>query len=97
MSNSWGHALEAITDEQREQLPEWDQTCRAGRQCGQQTAYFGSYNYVTGRAGRISWAGKYMCLDHGTRFQAKYGITEVPVRRSRPKHALERLLDGEPL
>jgi hypothetical protein len=75
-------------------------TCTLGRVTHNEPAtYVSSYNYVTGRAGRVSWASKRICAQHAEQFAAKHGIdlASVATQAERPKHALGRLLDGEPL
>jgi hypothetical protein len=93
-SNSWGHALQRLTPEQLADLCRWDGTCRAGRGCEEPTTHLGAYNYVTGRAGRISWARRYMCDSHAEKFRAKHELPE-PETAPTPRHALERIIDGE--
>jgi hypothetical protein len=75
-------------------------TCTLGKVTHNEPAtYASSYSYVTGRAGRVSWARKRICADHAVKFAAKYDldINAVPTEGARPKHALDRILDGEPL
>jgi len=107
MGESWGHTLERLS---ADRLAELERTaarlrlrgrqyksCTVGRMDHLQPAtYVATYNYVTGRAGRVSWASKRLCDDHAAKFAAKHGIdlAAVPVQDERPKHALERLLDA---
>ncbi len=84
MGNSWGHTLERLTDEEiakRIHDKACDCGCRRRRLCtsGRRdheapATYLATYNYVTGRAGRVSWASKYVCDDHAAKFAAKHGI-----------------------
>jgi hypothetical protein len=104
MSNSWGHTLERLSDEriaERAHAKACNCGCRRRRLCtsGRRdheapATYLATYNYVTGRAGRVSWASKYVCDDHAAKFAAKHGIdlASVLVQVERPKHALERLV-----
>jgi hypothetical protein len=75
-SKSWGHTLQRLDPEQ---LPVYDPFCRVAR-CRERATHLGTYDYVTGRAGRTSFARKYMCDLHAERFRAR--------------HALERLIEG---
>jgi hypothetical protein len=57
--------------------------------------YVSSYNYATGRAGRVSWASRLLCADHAAKFAAKHGLdfVTVPVQVARPKHASEQAFE----
>jgi hypothetical protein len=107
-SSSWGHTLERLSaDRLAEQervaarYAERDRrykSCTFGRMDHLDPAiYVATYNYVTGRAGRVSWACKHVCADHAAKFATKHGIdlASVPVQAERPRHALERILDGQ--
>lgn len=43
--------------------------------------YLFTYSYVTGRAGRVSFASKNVCRDHAEKAAAKYGIDLEQVGR----------------
>jgi hypothetical protein len=109
MSNSWGHALEQLSVQRLFDLARSDArtearggtyfygTCTIGRVTHNEPAtYVSSYNYVTGRAGRVSWASKRICADHAVRFAAKHGldINAAPTQRQRPRHASEQALEA---
>lgn len=69
------------------------QTCRSPR-CEAPAAFQSSYQYVTGRAGRVSTARKLLCEEHAAKFRAKYAPTEVPAEtdsRSPSEVAFEQL------
>jgi hypothetical protein len=75
-------------------------TCTLSRATHNEPAtYASSYNYATGRAGRVSWVRRLICADHAVKFAKKHGIdiNAVPTEGARPKHALDRILDGEAL
>ncbi|MBO0683144.1 MAG: hypothetical protein J2P45_08320 [Candidatus Dormibacteraeota bacterium] len=89
MSESWGHRVRILPQKERERLVRLQ--CASGR-CTNEATHATSYNYVTGRSGRVSWAERKVCLEHAQRFADKHGveITEAPA----PLHALERALRG---
>lgn len=100
MSGSWGHTLRRLAEEEV-----WDRFTIGGeavaerRECAScrgvraPATWLATYNYVTGRAGRVSWARRYLCDAHAEAFRRRYGAEEVagPV----PRHMLERLLGPE--
>jgi hypothetical protein len=73
MSNSWGHAIRRLTEPEAEQRARHGQTC-TGR-CVAPATYATTYSYVTGQAGRVSWAERYACDEHAARFAAKHGLS----------------------
>ncbi len=95
MGNSWGHTLERLSDERITEMAHakaCDCGCRRRRLCVMgrldhqaPATYLATYNYVTGRAGRVSWASKHICDDHAAKFAAKHGIdlASVPVLAER--------------
>lgn len=75
----------------------WHGMCSIGRVTHQEPAtYEHSYSYVTGRAGRVSWATKLVCAEHAEQAAAKYGIdlAAVPVQCHRTKHASEQAVEA---
>lgn len=96
MGNSWGHTLQRLSPQQRETLTDWDSTCRAASTCDEHTTHLGTYNYVTGRAGRVSWRSIYMCAAHADKFRLKHGLDVPAEAQPVPRHALERLVADEP-
>lgn len=49
--------------------------CRASKKCVELATHLIEYDYVTGRSGRISDAGKQVCQTHAERFATKYSVT----------------------
>jgi hypothetical protein len=96
-ANTWGHTLQKLSEEQRAKLDRWDSACRAPGQRGSRgdgpTTHLATYQYVTGRAGRVSFRRIYMCDVHAEKFRAKHNLP-APEVASTPKHALERILEG---
>ena len=72
-SNSWGHAVRALTADERQARDRLDWTCSAGK-CQQAPTHVTTYQYVTGRAGRTSEAEKRVCGEHARRFAAKHNL-----------------------
>jgi hypothetical protein len=109
MSESWGHSLERLSDQRLAELAADDQRrlargsgydygrCTMGRIATHtdRATYVASYNYVTGGAGRVSWASKLVCDEHAAKFAAKHGIdlASVPTQRERPKHTSELMVE----
>jgi hypothetical protein len=105
MGDSWGHTLERLSAEQQADMVATKpcgcgcrryRLCTMGRRDHEQPAtYLSTYNYVTGRAGRVSWARKALCDDHAAAFARKHGIdlASVPVHSEGPKHASQELVE----
>ena len=96
MGNSWGHAVRPLTaDElasnkrQDEKWPKYPHRCTAAK-CQEAPTHATAYNYVTGRAGRVSWSERQVCTVHAERFAAKHGI-EIAVAPV-PVHASQAML-----
>lgn len=91
MGESWGHSVRILPPEERERLVRSGLKCSSGR-CTKEATHATSYNYVTGRSGRVSWAERSACREHADRFAAKHQveITEAAA----PQHASERALQG---
>lgn len=67
---AWGHALERLPDKEVGR-----RLCRLGRPVHSAPAtYLATYDYITGRAGRVSSASKPICDEHAARFANRYGI-----------------------
>lgn len=86
----WGHSFDAdsgrfVLDRTR------PRTCSAPK-CIRPIGFEGTYQYVTGRAGRISYARKPLCATHAERFRAKHGAVEIPAE-AQSRHASEQAFD----
>lgn len=93
MGESWGHRVRILSQEDCEHLLRVGLRCRSGR-CTNEVTHATSYNYVTGRLGRVSWAERSVCREHAARFAAKHQV-EI-TQAEAPQHALERVLqDGD--
>jgi hypothetical protein len=61
--------------------------CTMGRRDHEQPAtHIATYSYVTGRAGRTSWASKRICDDHAAAFAKKHGI-DLPAEQAETEQA----------
>jgi hypothetical protein len=111
--SAWGHALRRLpmadvarasemVDYGYGRGPERRQACSAGgRPCAAPVAFAFSYRYITGRAGRVSWAEKWICQQHAERTAKRWGL-ELPTEAVEgPKHAseiaVEQMLGGRQL
>jgi hypothetical protein len=102
-ANSWGHTLQRLSADETARMLHADacdcgcrrrRLCTIGRRDHQEPAtHLATYQYVTGRAGRVSWARRYMCDVHAEKFRVKHDLA-VPEVRPTSRHALERILDG---
>jgi hypothetical protein len=48
--------------------------CAGARDCFEPLAFYASYRYVTGRAGRTTRRDLYLCRKHGEHFAAKHNL-----------------------
>lgn len=86
MGNSWGHAVRRLTEDEVARYASHGWVCTAGK-CREPVTHLTEYSYVTGRAGRTSWAARKVCAAHAEKFAAKHEVevTDAP----RPVHASE--------
>lgn len=73
MGSSWGHAIEAVTEEQRDFYARQGWTCASGK-CQAEPTHHTVYEYVTGRAGRTSVAKRRACPGHTACFAAQHDL-----------------------
>jgi len=75
------HVIKRLTAAQLVDLPEWYRYCRhphgRGALCDERTAFTTHQQYVTGRAGRVTWRVTYVCELHARRF-AMLHLIELP-------------------
>jgi hypothetical protein len=81
-SRSWGHTISAGPRRYADGRPFECSTPR----CKEPAVAVGTYSYVTGRAGRVSYARRDLCDTHAQRFREKYEPQEIAAT---PSHALE--------
>lgn len=108
MGESWNHELRRIPDAERtaradkaaKHLAEFGSDrydkCVVGPVARHHVpaTYRHVYSYVTGRAGRVSYATREICADHAAKVAVKYGIDlEQVVEGNRPRHASEEAFD----
>jgi hypothetical protein len=72
--------------------------CAVSGKCRNLAAWWGTYHYVTGRAGRVSTATRAMCDSHAARWRREHGAVDREPT-GRPQTASQaiigQLLDGE--
>ena len=90
MGSSWGHAVRRITEDEAARYAKLGWACSSGK-CREPTTHFTEYSYVTGRAGRTSFATRRACTAHAEAFAAKHEIqvTDAPPSRHASEDALE--------
>lgn len=89
MSSAFGHAIETIAADSfyfPKRVPHWDRN-RPGvliwnprcsnSVCDERPEFIASYDYVTGRAGRVSSQRRFLCKAHGEAFAKRNGL-ELP-------------------
>lgn len=69
---SWGHAFVPLEAQAKEYGCAY---CRGPWATKPRALYGLYYRYVTGRAGRHSWAVRGLCLEHAEKAAAKYKLT----------------------
>jgi hypothetical protein len=95
MSNSWGHTAYRLTDEEIAKFVQLGWTCSCGGprgRCDLKAEYCVEYSYVTGRAGRTSYAQKKACIEHAKKFAAKHKVEILPAQ-PRAMHASEQAIE----
>jgi hypothetical protein len=72
---SWGHEIYQLPENEAIDFDARGYRCgTGGRICGGIAAFFTTYRYITGRAGRVSDARKLACANHARRFAIKHDI-----------------------
>jgi hypothetical protein len=112
MSRSWGHAVRRLTADEIARAKEHDEhsakvfrregyryntVCRMPK-CQEWISHEITYNYVTGRAGRVSWAAKDVCTGHAEKFAAKNGveIADAPAQEHASQQAIQAAFGADP-
>jgi predicted secreted protein len=104
MPRSWGHEVRRLTEDEIARAEKQDERgaeifkregyayttiCRMPK-CRERITCEIRYSYVTGRAGRTSWAAKNVCTGHAEKFAAKHGveITDAPAQEHASQQAI---------
>ncbi len=74
MQKSWNHRARKLHPDDVDFHDRWGHLCAAGRRCPGQVTHLITYDYVTGRAGRVSDSSRLACEPHATRFVTKHQI-----------------------
>lgn len=85
MGRSWGHAVRWLTAAEIDRYDRWGERCAVSRKCEGAAVCLTAYDYVTGRAGRVSQSSRRACGDHAAAFAAKNGIEIAPAPTTEPK------------
>lgn len=75
---SWNHTLIVLPDDD----PLLGTPC--SNRCVEPIRYEGSYEYVTGKRGRVSWTRRLMCAKHAEKWAQKYGLAPPGVVNTAP-------------
>jgi hypothetical protein len=74
VGSSWNHEVFRLDDPVVDHHDRFGVNCATGK-CTNLPVYETTWDYVTGRVGRISPATRQVCADHGEKFAAKHGLT----------------------
>jgi len=85
MGRSWGHVVRQLTDAEIDHYDRWDERCAVSPKCQDQATHLTAYDYVTGRAGRVTDSRRRACTPHAEKFAAKHGIEIAPAPEFEPK------------
>lgn len=89
MGRSWDHAVTRLDPDTIDEHDRWGRRCSA-RRCVEPVTHVTGYRYVTGRAGRVSWAELRVCEGHAARFAQRYQVEIGPApARAGPRPADE--------
>lgn len=69
-----------------------ERKCRISSKCQNECTHMLTYNYVTGRAGRTSWAEKPVCEEHAKKYIVSEGEKNLNIS---PNHVLSADADSE--
>lgn len=75
-STSWNHDVKRLPEAEIQQWWRWRETCSS--KCLGKKEYQISYDYITGRAGRVSTSTRYVCEKHAQQFAKRYGLPWPP-------------------
>ncbi len=84
MATSSNHRARRLDPAQIDYHDRWGKLCTAGRHCPGAATHLVTYDYVTGRAGRISDSSRLACETHATRFAAKHQVEIGDPQPERP-------------
>lgn len=81
MSRSWDHQVYRLDEPRVDFNDRFGRTCATG-QCVDLATHLIRWQYVTGRAGRVSSTGREVCTGHAEKFAAKHQLTIGDPRRA---------------
>jgi hypothetical protein len=83
MSRSWNHQVYRLPEHTVDRHDRFGTTCATGR-CQQLPTHAVRWDYVTGRAGRVSDTTRHVCTAHGEGFATKHALTIGDPRPEQP-------------
>jgi hypothetical protein len=93
---SWNHEAYRLDEETIDRHERFGATCATGK-CQGLPTHATRWDYVTGRAGRLSDTLRHVCTDHGEKFARKHGLTigdPPPARPSTVATAMAAMTGG---
>lgn len=78
MGLSWGHTARRMSAAEIDLDDRWGYICTYNKKCQGQATIVVSYQYRTGRTGRIAQAGKRYCTSHGEELAATHSVAIEP-------------------
>lgn len=97
--SAWGHRFVRLTPHERSY---GCNSCRGDWETKPRAEVGFRYDYVTGRAGRVTWAQRGLCTEHAKKAANKYALQlELlallklpPLTHDRPKNALDAAVES---
>lgn len=78
--SSWNHQAFRLPDHVVDRNDRFGVECRAAAKCTDPATHETTYDYTTGRCGRVSDSSKQVCQGHAERFAAKHQVEIQPPR-----------------
>ncbi len=98
MARAWNHRLFFMEPDARDCVREeqpWAAGCSAPK-CEELAEYYARWDYVTGRAGRVSFQERRYCRGHAEGFAGKHGLdlAAAPTDTSAKHPLMRRMLNA---
>ena len=77
-NGSFNRQVFELSADERAKLVGSNRTCRMGRLCPKPTTHRLYWRYVSGKAGRTTWAERYSCQKHAEAFAKRSGVAITP-------------------
>lgn len=92
MGQSWNHRIARMPFDEEQTYARLGWTCAGranGSRCPERATWTASYDYVTGKRGRVSSSDRHLCDGHAQRFAAQHDL-ELDVTPQRDYVTTER-------